>query len=175
MSSVGYLILYIYGRVAGEPYASGPLIAAHFTVDSGAINIADSSNSIAKRTNNDRLKRLIKIQLSNDRIHRVDAILRNVTEKGAGIELQVELQPGEQVLITMKNVEPFFSRVAWWNNNRAGLEFDGIIDPSLLTVRTNSGIEGEGLFRSPKGFHVFDRFKPTSEPKRPALKPRKLG
>lgn len=169
------MIPYNYGRVAGEPYASDAVTAAHFIVDSGAINIADTSNSVAKRANNDRLKRLIKIQLSNDRIHRVDAILRNVTEKGAGIELQVELQPGEQVLITMKNVEPFFSKVAWWNNNRAGLEFDGIVAPSLLTVRTNGSIEGEGLFKSHNGFHVFDRFKPTSELKRPALKPRKLG
>ena len=151
------MIPYNYGRVDREPYASDAVKAAHFIVDSGAINISYTSNRVAKRTNNDRLKRLIKIQLSKDRIHRVDAILRNVTEKGAGIELQVELQPGEQILITMKNGESFFSRVAWWNNNRAGLEFDGVIDPSLLTVRTNSGIEGEGLFRSPNGFHVFDR------------------
>lgn len=135
--------------------------------------MTDTPNGILKRADDGRLKRLIKIQLSNDRIRQVDAILRNVTEKGAGIRLSTELVPGEKVLIEMKNVDPFFGTVAWWTNNRAGLEFNEIVDPTLLIVRTIGKADAEGIFRSPNGFHVFDRFKPSDHPNRPAIKPRR--
>jgi hypothetical protein len=99
--------------------------------------------------------------------------LRNVTDKGAGIGLQTELEQGEKVLITIKDLEPFFATVAWCKQNRAGLEFDKLFDPSLLTVRNGEKHEGDGIFDSANGYHVFDRFKPASDFKRPALKPRK--
>lgn len=133
----------------------------------------ETPNNPAKRLISERPKRLIKIQISNDRISNVDAILRNVTERGAGIELQTELEQGEKVLITIKNLEPFFGTVAWSKQHRAGLEFDALIDPSMLTIKNSTQIEGEGVFASGSGYHVFDRFKPVSDIKRPAVKLRK--
>ena len=53
------------------------------------IVVTDTPNNFEKRSINDRAKRLIKIKVSNDRIQHVDAILRNVTERGIGIELQL--------------------------------------------------------------------------------------
>lgn len=137
------------------------------------IAITDTPNKIAKRLLTDRPKRLIKIQLSNDRIHQIDAMLRNVTEKGVGIELQTDLEPGEKIFITIKNLEPFSCTVAWSKQNRAGLEFDKPLDPSLVTIKNSHKVEGEGVFNSPDGYHVFHRFKPLSDIKRPAVKPRK--
>ncbi len=96
-----------------------------------------------------------------------------MTERGAGIELQTELKPGEKVLITIKNLEPFFGTVAWSKQHRAGLEFDALIDPSMLTIKNSTWIDGEGVFASESGYHVFDRFKPVSDMKRPAVKLRK--
>lgn len=115
----------------------------------------------------------MKIQISNDRIHEVDAILRNVTERGAGIELQTELEQGEKVLMTIKNLEPFLGTVAWSKQYRAGIQFDAPIDPAMLTIKSNTRIEGEGVFASGSGYHVFDRFKPVSDIRRPPVKLRK--
>ena len=135
--------------------------------------IDDTPNDTGKRSTNVRPKRLIKLQLSNDRILQVDAILRNVTERGAGIELQTKLDQGEKVLITIRNLEPFWGTVTWSKQHRAGLEFDELIDPSLLTIKNGNLVEGEGIFSAANGYHVFDRFKPMSDIKRPAVKPRK--
>lgn len=92
---------------------------------------------------------------------------------GAGIELKTELQQGERVSIKIKNLEPFSGTVAWSRNHRAGLEFDEPIDPSQLTIKNNVQVTGEGMFKSADGYHVFDRFKPVPDLKRPPLKPRK--
>ena len=137
------------------------------------IIFSDAPSNTAKRSVNDRPKRLIKIQISNDRIREVDAILRNVTERGAGIELQTELEPGEKVLITVRDLEPIGGTVAWSKQNRAGLEFDALIDPSMLTIKNSTWVDVEGVFASGSGYHVFDRFKPVSDMKRPAVKLRK--
>lgn len=90
-----------------------------------------------------------------------------------GIELQTELAQGERVLITIKNLEPFFGTVAWSKKPRAGLAFDELIAPSLLTNKNGWQVEGDGISNKPDGYHVFDRFKPVSDMKRPAVKPRK--
>ncbi len=135
--------------------------------------MTDTPNIATKRSNGDRPKRLIKIQISNDRIREVDAILRNATDMGAGIELQTKLEAGEKVLITMKNLQPLQCTVAWSKQHQAGLEFDEHIDPSLLTIKNSHKVEVEGVFNGADGFHVFDRFRPVSAIKRPPVKPRK--
>ena len=137
------------------------------------IAIINNPDNIAKRSNDYRSTRLIKIQISNDRILQVDAILRNATEMGAGIELNGDLVQGEKVAIRVKNLEPISGTVAWSKQNRAGLQFDEPVDPSLLTIKSSHKVEGEGIFTSADGYHVFDRFKPVSDIKRPPMKPRK--
>lgn len=137
------------------------------------MSIADPVIEIDKRSKISRSKRLFKIQISNERISQVDAILRNVTETGAGIQMQTELERGERVWITIKPLEPISGTVAWSKQHLAGLEFDELIDLSLLNFRNVPQSEGEGLFKSANGYHVFDRFKPVYDIKRPALKPRK--
>lgn len=137
------------------------------------ITIADPPVDTDKRSNSNRPKRLIKIHISNERISQVDAILRNVTERGAGIELQTELEQGERVWITIKTIQPISGTVAWSKQHKAGLQFDEPIDLSMLKIRDIPRVEGEGIFKGANGYHVFDRFDPISEMKRPALKPRK--
>lgn len=116
---------------------------------------------------------MIKIQISNERIGKVDAILRNLTERGAGIEVQTDLKEGERVWISMKNLEPFCGTVAWSKQQKTGLQFDDPIDLTLLKITNTQQIVGEGIFNSAEGYHVFDRYKPVSDIKRPPLKPRK--
>lgn len=137
------------------------------------IAINDTPNSFAKRSINDRAKRLIKIQISNDRIEHVDAILRNVTERGIGIELQKPLQEGEKVSIKIRNLEPISGTVAWSKEHRSGLLFDESINPSLLTVKNSGQSQVEGIYNGTNSYHVFNRFEPMSGIKRPALKARK--
>ncbi len=136
------------------------------------IVVTDTSNNFEKRSVNDRAKRLIKIQVSNDRIQHVDAILRNVTERGIGIELQKPLQEGEKVSIQIRNLEPILGTVAWSKEQRSGVIFDAYIDPSLLTVKNSGQDQVEGIFNGADGYHVFNRFKPVSGIRRPALKAR---
>ena len=137
------------------------------------MSIADPVIVTDKRSIISRSKRLIKIQISNERISQVEAILRNVTETGAGIQLPTELEQGEKVWITIKPLEPISGTVAWSKQHLAGLEFDELIDLSLLKLKNFPQFEGEGIFKSANGYHVFDRFKPVYDIKRPALKPRK--
>lgn len=111
--------------------------------------------------------------ISNDRILQVDAILRNVTDKGIGIELDTALEQGEKVLITIKDLESFLCIVAWSKQFSAGLVFDAPLNPSRLTIKNSHKVEGEGVFKGADGYHVFDRFKPVSAIKRPAVRPRK--
>lgn len=137
------------------------------------IVVTDTPSDFEKRSIHDRASRLIKIQISNDRIHHVDAILRNVTEKGIGIELQRPLQEGEKISIQIRNLEPISGTVAWSKDHRSGLLFDESIDPSLLTVKKSGQSQAEGIYNGMNSYHVFNRFNPMSGTKRPALKARK--
>jgi hypothetical protein len=101
--------------------------------------------------------------------------LRNITERGAGIRLHTQLKLGEKVLITIKDIEPFFAAVVWWEQNRAGLKFEELFDPSLLIIKSSGMVEVEGIYKSDNGYHVFDRFKPVSDFKRPGVKAPKKG
>lgn len=137
------------------------------------IAITDTPDNFAKRSINDRAKRLMKIQISNDRIRHVDAILRNVTERGMGIELQTALEEGEKVVIKIKNLEPILGTVAWSKEYRSGVIFNEFIDPLLLTVKNSGQFEAEGIYNGASGYHVFNRFEPVSGIKRPAVRARK--
>lgn len=137
------------------------------------IVVTDTPNNVEKRSIHDRASRLIKIQISNDRIEHADAILRNVTAKGIGIELPRALQEGEKVSIQIRNLEPISSTVAWSKDHRSGLLFDEPIDPSLLTVKKSGQSQVEGIYNGANSYHVFNRFNPMSGIKRPALKARK--
>lgn len=132
--------------------------------------MTDTPGTATKRSNDDRTRRFMKIQISNDRIGEVDAILRNATDMGAGVKLQAPLKKGEKVLITIKDLEPLMCKVAWSKQEQAGLRFEKPVEPSLLTVRNTRQVKGEGMFCGAEGYHVFDRFQPINDFKRPALK-----
>lgn len=128
----------------------------------------ENSNNLPKRT--ERSYRLVKVQLSNGRVGAVDAMLRNITESGAGLKVQTQFMTREEVTVTIKDIVPFVATVRWFKLGQVGLEFAEPFDLSLL--KFNKTHEAEGIYKSKDGYHVFTRFKAPTDFRRPGLKDR---
>jgi hypothetical protein len=133
--------------------------------------MSDDKNE-SQKTREQRSTRLVKLELSNDRVGNMTATIRNITRNGAGIKTDTQLMAGESVTISIAHLDPFAAIVRWYKLGSAGLEFEKPFDLELLQF--NKTHEGEGIYKNTPGYRVFDRFKSNADFRRPGLgSPRK--
>jgi len=98
------------------------------------------SNVDTRQVNRDSLFLLAQLRLDGDSAeYRVK--IRNLSAGGAMAEGEVKVARGAQVSVELRNIGWVDGSVAWKQDNRFGIAFAAEIDPKLVRLPVNAGVD----------------------------------
>jgi hypothetical protein len=123
-----------------------------------------SQHATRTDTRRSRQSRLLKAEITSQRMGKFVVTVRNVSEQGIGGKAPVELNLGERVQVGLPGLTPIMGTVRWSFEGQFGIETDRAI--ALDALRTAFG----GALPSANPPPGFTPLRPVSAPaKRPGL------
>jgi len=112
-----------------------------------------------------RERKLAKIKLVSRRFGAIDAIVSNVSRKGARIRTDSEMMVHDLVFFRFRENDPVHAKVCWKEGQFCGLQFDDEFDTGHIVL--NQNYLPEGVYRENARYSAFDRFKAIEAEQRP--------
>jgi hypothetical protein len=117
----------------------------------------------------ERAGRIFVGAVLSERVGAQTIIVRNVSRWGMGGRTRSQpLEPGESVTLSLGG-ESVKGEVRWVRKDSFGVRFDREIDPTRFKF---AGKSWECVNPPLDTGHVFDRFRPSTDCRRPGVKPR---